>query len=161
MSRMDCHAVARTGRLDVTATEDRDQVHVRMYRDRGATANTDGGNRAGWAPADLSARLAAGDTVVIRLPARGVTWPGWLRDLVAAGQLARVARPSRWGNPHRLPAGADETERADAISRYRAYLTTRPDLLAQLPDLRGKALGCHCAPAACHADVLADLANHR
>ncbi|WP_239311283.1 DNA cytosine methyltransferase [Frankia sp. Cj3] len=115
----------------------------------------------GWAPADLSARLAAGDTVVIRLPARGVPYPPELRALADAGLLVRIGRPSRWGNPHRLPAGGTDVERADVVARYRAYLETQLDLLRQLPDLRGKALGCHCAPAACHGDVLADLANHR
>jgi len=31
--------------------------------------------------------------------------------------------------------------------------------LARLPDLRGRRLGCFCAPQACHGDVLARLAD--
>ncbi len=114
---------------------------------------------AGSAARDVAARLATGDTVVVRLPARGVPYPPELRVLADAGLLVRIGRPSRWGNPYRLPAGGTDAERADVVARYRAYLETRPDLLRQLPGLRGKALGCHCAPLECHGDVLADLAN--
>jgi len=31
--------------------------------------------------------------------------------------------------------------------------------MAALPELRGKVLGCWCAPKACHGDVLVSLAN--
>lgn len=34
-----------------------------------------------------------------------------------------------------------------------------PTLLAALPELKGKVLGCFCKPKACHGDVLADLVN--
>jgi hypothetical protein len=34
------------------------------------------------------------------------------------------------------------------------YLPHKPSLLAKLPELRGKALGCWCAPEPCHGDVL-------
>ena len=31
--------------------------------------------------------------------------------------------------------------------------------MAQLPELKGKVLGCWCAPEGCHGDVLAELAD--
>ena len=41
------------------------------------------------------------------------------------------------------------------ITNYRDhYLPYKPSLLSRLPELRGKALGCWCAPEPCHADVL-------
>lgn len=43
--------------------------------------------------------------------------------------------------------------------RHAAYLATRPDLLADLPTLRGQTLACWCAPLACHAEVLAAQAE--
>ncbi|MEU0408509.1 DUF4326 domain-containing protein [Streptomyces griseorubiginosus] len=49
--------------------------------------------------------------------------------------------------------------RAEVMAKYRAYLLERPDLLALLPGLRGRALACWCAPEPCHADVLAELAD--
>ena len=33
------------------------------------------------------------------------------------------------------------------------------ELLALLPDLRGRRLGCWCAPLPCHAMVIAELAD--
>jgi len=59
-------------------------------------------------------------------------------------------------NPFRL--GPDGS-RPEAVARYREYLLARPDLLALLPELRGRRLGCWCAPLPCHADVLAELAD--
>jgi hypothetical protein len=64
---------------------------------------------------------------------------------------------SVWHNPYR--EGRDGT-RAEVIAKFRAYLMGRPDLLARLPELRGKVLGCYCRPRhACHGDVLAELAD--
>lgn len=71
-----------------------------------------------------------------------------------------IGRPMRgrpgtgWGNPFRI--GRDGT-REDVIARYREWIQTRPDLRARLEELRGKRLGCWCAPFACHGDVLVEL----
>jgi hypothetical protein len=62
-----------------------------------------------------------------------------------------VGRPSKWGNPYQIGPDGD---RATVIAKYRHYLYHRPDLIAALPELTGKQLGCWCKPAACHADVL-------
>jgi Domain of unknown function (DUF4326) len=59
-------------------------------------------------------------------------------------------------NPFRV--GSDGS-RAEVVARYREYLLARPDLLALLPELRGKRLGCWCSPLPCHADVIAELAD--
>ena len=67
-----------------------------------------------------------------------------------------IGRPSKWGNPFVI--GRDGT-RDEVIARYEAWLLEQPELLAALPELAGKTLGCWCAPRACHGDVLARLAN--
>lgn len=67
-----------------------------------------------------------------------------------------IGRPSKWGNPFVI--GRDGT-RAEVIAKYRVWIATQPQLLAALRELRGKRLGCFCAPQACHGDVLAELAN--
>ena len=59
-------------------------------------------------------------------------------------------------NPFRI--GRDGS-RPEIVARYRDYLLSRPDLLALLPGLRGKRLGCWCVPEACHATVIAGLAD--
>lgn len=67
-----------------------------------------------------------------------------------------VGRPSKWGNPFVIgPHGT----RQEVIAKYREWLLQQPELIAALPELRGKVLGCHCWPAECHAEVLARLAN--
>jgi hypothetical protein len=62
-----------------------------------------------------------------------------------------VGRPSCWGNPYHIGPDGD---RAAVIDRYRHYLWRRKDLLARLPELTGKRLGCWCHPQPCHAQVL-------
>jgi hypothetical protein len=65
-------------------------------------------------------------------------------------------KASIWGNPFKL--GKDGT-REEIMAKYRAWLRTQPDLMARLPELKGKILGCWCAPEACHGDILSEFAN--
>lgn len=66
-----------------------------------------------------------------------------------------IDRRTRWGNPFKM---AHEGEREDAISAYRTLLWAQVKehevKLEDLSDLYGKILVCHCAPKACHGDVL-------
>jgi hypothetical protein len=121
----------------------------------------DGECAGGLPPTDavLLDRLAAGATVVVRLPGLYQPYGPLLRHLRDAGLLVRIGRGTPWGNPHRLPRGASDAERAEVIAAYEQDLLARPDLLARIPELRGRALGCWCAPRACHGDVLARLAG--
>jgi hypothetical protein len=65
-------------------------------------------------------------------------------------------RRSKWANPFKV--GRDGT-REEVIAKYRAWLLQQPALMGALRELRGKDLACWCAPAACHAEVLDELAN--
>ncbi len=67
---------------------------------------------------------------------------------------------SKWGNPFVL-ADDSEEERRRSIANYRTWILTQPDLLQALEELRGKRLGCWCAPLACHGDVLVELLDAR
>jgi hypothetical protein len=51
------------------------------------------------------------------------------------------------------------TSRDEAVFRYKSHLLSQPDLMADLHELKGKRLGCYCAPLPCHGDVLAELAD--
>jgi hypothetical protein len=64
---------------------------------------------------------------------------------------------SDWANPFTVKqCGSNE----EACKRYEVWIKTeRPDLIARLSTLQGKVLGCWCKPKACHADVLARLAD--
>lgn len=83
-------------------------------------------------------------------------------DLIAwakqRGLFVRVDRATPLGNPFVIGRDGD---RATVIARYRDHLRRRPALLARLEDLRGKALGCWCAPEACHADALIEELERR
>lgn len=67
-----------------------------------------------------------------------------------------IGRGGRWGNPFVIGRDGD---RAEVIAKYERWLLTQPELLAALPQLRGRTLGCWCAPRPCHGDVLARLAD--
>lgn len=64
-----------------------------------------------------------------------------------------IDRPSKWGNPFSI--GKDGT-REDVVRKYREWIT-QPLLMADLPELKGKILGCWCSPNACHGDILVEL----
>ncbi len=72
-------------------------------------------------------------------------------------------RPSKWGNPfsHKEDTLAEfkVTTRKEAIEAYRKWIMTQPQLLAALPELKGKVISCWCKPLSCHCDVLAELAD--
>lgn len=76
-----------------------------------------------------------------------------------------VGRGSKWGNPfsHRPSRVAGTIyvkDRAEAVRRHAEWIRTQPQLLAAIPELRGKILGCHCGENdPCHAKTLADLAD--
>ena len=67
-------------------------------------------------------------------------------------------KASVWGNPFVL--GRDGT-REEIMVKYRAWLLGNEELLTRLPELKGKVLGCWCAPLACHGDILSEMANRR
>lgn len=75
---------------------------------------------------------------------------------VYIGRAARGLPGSKWANPFRIGRDGD---RDAVIAKYEAWIATRPELLGALPELRGKTLGCWCAPETCHGDVLARLAE--
>lgn len=113
-------------------------------------------------PEALAAKLTPGERRMVEgIAARRRAHPlrirrkrtkGWRRPEDAV----IVDRTSRWGNPYEVK----EFGRVEAIAMYERWLLGNTDLIAQLPDLRGKRLACFCKlNEPCHADVLARLAN--
>lgn len=74
-----------------------------------------------------------------------------------------IGRPSKWGNPFSHQEGTlaqfKVETRKEAVESYEKWVKEQPDLMAALSELRGKTLGCWCAPQACHGDVLLRLAE--
>lgn len=70
-----------------------------------------------------------------------------------------VGRRTKWGNPFKI---GEAGTREEVIEKYRAYIMAILFLDPEfLEPLRGKNLVCWCAPLACHADILLELANRK
>jgi hypothetical protein len=67
-----------------------------------------------------------------------------------------IGRGSKWGNPYHI---GKDGNRKEVIEKYRQYILKKPELLENLHELKGKRLGCYCAPLPCHGDVLIELMN--
>lgn len=65
-----------------------------------------------------------------------------------------IGRRSKWGNPYVVN---EDGTREEVIDKYEKYVRDQPNLMAALPELKGKVLGCWCAPKSCHGDVLVKL----
>lgn len=72
-----------------------------------------------------------------------------------------IGRPSKWGNPFShlssTLAQYKASDRIEAVEKYRQWILTQPQLLADLEELRGKRLGCFCTPKLCHGHILIEL----
>jgi hypothetical protein len=71
----------------------------------------------------------------------------------------RIDRATKWGNPFRI--GVHGT-REEVVARYRVYISAPAQVhlrRAIKKELKGKRLGCWCAPLPCHGDILAELAD--
>lgn len=75
-------------------------------------------------------------------------------DVYIGRAYGEFKEDSIWHNPYHI--GKDGT-RAEVIAKYRTYILKSPHLLALLPTLKGKVLGCWCKPQDCHGDVLVEL----
>lgn len=76
-----------------------------------------------------------------------------------------IGRPSKWGNPFQIgpDASGHRWNRKEVIQLYRTWLRNNaPELIAEARrELKGKVLGCWCAPLPCHGDILAALVDGR
>jgi hypothetical protein len=63
---------------------------------------------------------------------------------------------SIWHNPFKVEPYCG---RKCVIEKFRQYLLNSPELMARLPELKDKVLGCWCKPKDCHCDVIAELVN--
>jgi hypothetical protein len=90
-------------------------------------------------------------------------------DYIYIGRSRRYGGPTKWGNPYKI--GKDGT-RDEVVAMYEAWLLSpigykhegfpfsNKELMEQIPEIRAKNLGCHCAPLRCHGDLLIKLANN-
>jgi len=67
----------------------------------------------------------------------------------------RCDRFSDFGNPFEMDKDGDRNEVCDNYANH--YLPFKPSIHKQLKSLKGKALGCWCAPLRCHCDTLKNI----
>lgn len=76
-----------------------------------------------------------------------------------------IGRPSKWGNPYSHLSSAETlaefqvATRTEALLAYKKWVKEQPALMAALPELKGKVLGCWCAPQLCHGDILVEFVD--
>jgi hypothetical protein len=83
---------------------------------------------------------------------------------IGRGCCPQTGKQGEWGNRYSHDPKSKGTilvaSRSIAIASYHDWLVDQPDLVAKArKELRGKVLGCWCAPMACHGAVLARIAN--
>jgi hypothetical protein len=64
-----------------------------------------------------------------------------------------IGRGSKWGNPFKIGLYTRE----ECIKLYKEWIVNQPELMASIPELSGKVLGCWCYPKLCHGGVLLEL----
>lgn len=147
-----------SGQLDVSETGHLDLSTSRHLPDT-----------ADWSPEEIDLLEAhrEGRTVVINVTRHPnlLTWAQGTDQLVYCGRrnTRRGFAASRWRNPYAMDRRAvdERLERRRVIDSFREYLAGQPDLLADLPTLRGKILACWCSPRPCHCHVIAGLVDGR
>jgi hypothetical protein len=106
---------------------------------------------------ELMSRLEAAGRPIRRVPVRVTRVVN-----VDRGQVfdVYIGRGSEWGNPYALGFDGD---REEVLRKFRydfeRGLLGGPDVMKRLKSLKGKRLGCHCKPAPCHGDILAEYLN--
>lgn len=70
----------------------------------------------------------------------------------------RKLEASKWLNPSK-PTEHTAMEHHRVIDEFKLHLQDKPELLAAIPELKGKVLACWCHPLPCHGNHLAELAN--
>jgi hypothetical protein len=68
-----------------------------------------------------------------------------------------IGRPGPWGNPFEIGKDGD---REEVVQKYAEWLLAQPELVEKAKEeLKGKVLGCWCAPKLCHGNILSQIAN--
>lgn len=97
---------------------------------------------------ELISALKRGETIVVNQKTDLAT----IKYAESKNLYVRCDRSSEWGNPFELDKDGDRDQVCDNFKEH--YLPYKPSLLSRIHELKGKALGCWCAPLKCHCDTL-------
>ena len=79
---------------------------------------------------------------------------GYIR--MTTDDYAYIGRPSIFGNPFEIGKDGD---RRQVVEKYKVWFYKRledPSFYQEVWKLKGKSLGCWCAPLLCHGNVIAE-----
>ena len=97
-------------------------------------------------------KIEKGETVVINMNIHFHV----LKYAKDKGIYKQIDRYSEFGNPFFLDSDGNRDQVCDG---YIEYFKHKRSLHNKIKDLKGKVLGCHCAPLRCHGDHLKHLAD--
>jgi len=97
-------------------------------------------------------KIEQGETVVINMNLHFHV----LKYAKDKGIYKQIDRYSEFGNPFFLDSDGTRDQVCDG---YIEYFKHKRSLHSKVKDLKGKVLGCHCAPHRCHGDHLKQLAD--
>jgi hypothetical protein len=102
---------------------------------------------------DIIKRLQSGETVVVnqKTDLYAIKWAE------TNNKYVRCDRFSEWGNPFEMDKDGTRDQVCQNYEEH--YIPFKPSLLSKIHNLKGKALGCWCAPLKCHCDTLKSLAQ--
>lgn len=83
----------------------------------------------------------------------------WLQgqNNIYIGRETNNLAGSKWGNPYKV---RKYNSRKTVVSLYEQHLKGNEELVKSIDELKGKTLGCWCAPQLCHGGVLHRLAGN-
>lgn len=85
----------------------------------------------------------------------------WLKgeNNVYIGRAVKdIPSGSRWGNPYKFRS---YNSRREVVQLFERHLQRTKELREAVGDLKGKVLGCWCAPEECHGEILHKEAGNR
>ena len=88
---------------------------------------------------------------------KGREWMG-REGNVYIGRENGKCKASVWANRHKLKD--HNYDRDKVIELFRTDIMNDDESLQNIPDLKGKVLGCWCSPGRCHGEVLHELAGN-
>lgn len=99
----------------------------------------------------LIEKLKNGETIVVNQKTDLAT----IRFAEQQNLYVRADRFSDWGNPFEMGKDGSRDEVCNNYENH--FLPYKPSLLNKVSSLKGKALGCWCAPEKCHCDSLVKM----
>ena len=91
---------------------------------------------------------------------RNVDEREWVKNPqnIYIGRKTKYLEESKWANPYPVPC---PSKRKSVVKKFEEYIRNNSKLLKDIHELKGKNLGCWCAPKHCHGTVLKQILEEK